>query len=167
VIDHLLRFIIPSGYALLPPKLYSVRATALLIAIGLQESRFEHRRQINGPARGFWQFEAGGGALGVLTHERTEALAKAAIARLKYPLETTIAEAHEALEHNDTLAFVFARLLLWTVPGALPFPQEPDRAWWQYIEGWRPGRPRRSTWDAFYREAWDFVAPNPDEPKLA
>ncbi len=41
----------------------------MLLAIGLQESRFEHRRQLgNGPARGFWQFEAGGGVKGVMTH---------------------------------------------------------------------------------------------------
>ena len=28
----------------------------MLLAIGLQESRFVHRRQIGGPACGFWQF---------------------------------------------------------------------------------------------------------------
>lgn len=44
------------------PSMDSVRARMMLLAIGLQESRFEHRRQLgNGPARGFWQFESGGG----------------------------------------------------------------------------------------------------------
>ena len=40
----------------------------MLLAIGLQESRLTHRRQIGGPARGLWQFERGGGVAGVLRH---------------------------------------------------------------------------------------------------
>src|SRR5690606_35531315 len=56
------------AYALLPSRMDSDRATVMLLAIGLQESRFEHRRQIKGPARGFWQFERGGGVRGVMTH---------------------------------------------------------------------------------------------------
>ena len=42
-------------------KFRSTAADVLLLAIGLQESRFEHRQQIGGPARSFWQFERGGG----------------------------------------------------------------------------------------------------------
>src|SRR5690606_38643231 len=64
------------AYALLPSRMDSDRATVMLLAIGLQESRFEHRRQIKGPARGFWQFERGRGVRGVLTHPATAALAR-------------------------------------------------------------------------------------------
>ena len=62
----------PAVYAetmqLLPAKMDSPQARAMLKAIALQESRFEHRKQIGGPARGFWQFEQGGGVRGVLNH---------------------------------------------------------------------------------------------------
>jgi hypothetical protein len=43
--------------AKLLPFMDSPKARVLSAAIGHQESRFIHRRQINGPARGFWQFE--------------------------------------------------------------------------------------------------------------
>src|SRR5262252_4132229 len=36
-------------------------ARLLLVAIGCQESAFKTRRQLHGPARGFWQFEKRGG----------------------------------------------------------------------------------------------------------
>src|SRR3546814_4167946 len=52
---------------LLPKQMDSREARVLLLAIGLQESGFEHRWQVidrrrpnrKGPARGFWQFELG------------------------------------------------------------------------------------------------------------
>ena len=48
----------------LPDRMLSDEAVTMMLAIGYQESRFEHRRQIRGPARGFWQFEHGGGVVG-------------------------------------------------------------------------------------------------------
>ena len=42
--------------ALLPSAMDTPQAHCMLLAIGLQESRFVHRRQIGGPACGFWQF---------------------------------------------------------------------------------------------------------------
>ena len=53
--------------ALLPPELNTRPAWAMLFASGMQEDRLDARRQIGGPARGFWQFELGGIA-GVLSH---------------------------------------------------------------------------------------------------
>lgn len=45
---------IEPALSLLPARMDSSRARAMLLAIGLQESRFEYRRQMNnGPARGF------------------------------------------------------------------------------------------------------------------
>jgi hypothetical protein len=43
------------------PTYDSPKARMMLLVIGLQESRFEHRRQIGGPAVSFWQVEEGGG----------------------------------------------------------------------------------------------------------
>jgi hypothetical protein len=141
---------------LLPANMDTVNAKAMLIAIGLQESRFELRRQMmNGPARGFWQFEQGGGVRGVLNHHATKQHALAVLARLEYDhYPTTV---WNALEHNDILALCFARLNLWWIPGALPGPGEHEKAWRYYIEGWRPGKPHRGTWDEFYDEAWQLV----------
>lgn len=138
-------------------------ARAMLLSIGLQESRFLYRRQQNfGPARGFWQFERDGGVRGVINHELTRAHLDAALQALRYPKlvarkKNQTATLHAAIEHNDVLACVFARLLLWTVPGTLPTRNQDARGWDQYLNGWRPGAPHIDTWAAFYSEAWDRV----------
>ena len=144
-----------ASMALLPPKMVSAPAEAMLIAIGLQESRFEHRRQIGGPARGFWQFEQGGGVRGVMEHPATAPIILPILDRLQY--EPVVPVVYSALEHNDILACIFARLLLWTVPGPLPGPSDAHGAWEYYVEGWRPGKPHRQTWDDFYARAWQEV----------
>lgn len=140
------------AYALLPDSMRGERADAQLLAIGLQESRLTARRQHgNGPARGLWQFEAGGGVKGVLTHPatRTHAL-KLCEARNVAPV---VGSTWSALEHDDVLAAGFARLNLWWLPQRLPGLAEPGKAWAQYISAWRPGRPHRDTWDALHAEA--------------
>ena len=68
---------IDPALALLPGKMDNDRARVQMLAMGLQESRFIHRRQLgNGPARGLWQFERGGGVKGVLEHPASAALAR-------------------------------------------------------------------------------------------
>lgn len=151
--DH----IVPAAYSVLPKEMRSDRATAMLLSIGLQESRFTHRVQIGGPANGFFMFEAGGGVHGVLTHPATQKHARMALVMLCYPASMTTTAIHAALEHNDVLAAVFARLLLWTVPAALPGQHEPEKAWSQYLDSWRPGRPHPLAWPENYAVAWDAV----------
>ena len=138
-----------------PAKMISVESKAMLIAIGLQESRFEHRRQVSGPARGFWQFEQGGGIHGVLNHAATRRLIRDALDQLRYDDSTWTC--YTAVEHNDVLAMTFARYLLWTVAGPLPVWGQHQHAWRYYVDGWRPGKPHRETWDAFYNQAWEHV----------
>lgn len=159
MIDHVLTYTVPAAYAVLPMPMQSSAATALLVTIGLQESRFMARRQIGGPAKSFWQFERAG-VQGVLTHRLSGPHLRTAASLLQYPLTpmaTSVSEVYAAIEHNDTLACCCARLLLWTIPDALPGPDEPEVAWLQYLEGWRPGKPHRATWDALYQEAWTRV----------
>jgi len=144
-----------SGLVLLDPIMDSKEARAMLIAIGMQESRFSHRAQINGPARGFWQFERGGGVRAVLTHPETMQTAKEICLRLR--ITPTEDECYVAITYNDALACAFARLLLWTLPDKLPQQGDPDEGWRQYIEAWRPGRPHRETWDRFFNDAWNIV----------
>lgn len=166
MINHTLHHTLPAVRALLPQSMMrSPRAWAMLLAIGLQESQFLERRQLpNGPARGFWQFERGGGTKGVLTHPSTKEIANGVLTALRYhaltskPISEKSRAVHYALHDNDVLAGVMARLLLWTLPGGLPERWESERAWEQYLEAWRPGQPHPKTWDAYYTEAWNRVA---------
>lgn len=159
MIDHVLTHTVPAGYAVLPPAMGSARATALLLAIGLQESRFLARQQEAGSARGFWQFEEAG-VRGVVRHPRTRSHLERALRALRYEsLINRVVGTHRVLEHNDTLAFVVARLLLWTLPGPLPGRGHAEAAWTQYLAGWQPGRPHRATWNAFYEDAWERAEP--------
>jgi hypothetical protein len=148
--------IVPTTLALLPAKMDSIAAQAMLLAIGLQESEFEARVQGGGgPARGFWQFESGGGVKGVLEHATTKPIIGHICRILQYGC--TRKECFEAIAHNDVLACAFARLLLWTAPGLLPKAHEADKGWEQYLETWRPGKPHRETWDENFASAWRIV----------
>lgn len=136
----------------LPEGMDTPTSRAMLLAIGLQESRFEHREQIGGPAHGFWQFEKGGGVRGVLRHSASKRHIESVAESLSY--EPDVEVMYEAIVHNDVLACAFARLLLWTHPKPLPVRADVDGAWHYYISTWRPGKPHRETWDDFYEQAW-------------
>lgn len=147
--------IIPA-LALLPAHMNSPPAEVMLLAIGLQESGFVHRRQINGPARSYWQAEQGGGMVhGVLRHPSTARYAiELCDARGIQPVDEKI---YAAIEHDDVLAAGLARLLLWTDPEPLPVIGEVGNAWDLYLRTWRPGKPHRNRWDACYAHAMDAV----------
>lgn len=144
--------VLPAAFALLPSEMASDRATAMLMAIGYQESKFEARRQIGGgPATGYWQFEQGGGIIGVLRHEATRGIVAVMWKRLGYTGSPTPFGLWIATEHNDVIAAICARLLLWTMPDPMPSVTEPEKGWAIYQGAWRPGRPRPSDWP----ESWD------------
>ena len=153
--QYQLRCIFPAAFALLPDEMDSPEARALLIGIGLQESRYQHRRQIKGPAHGWYQFEKHGGVRGVLAHPETTHHAALACTELCYAPD--VAVCYEAIVDNDVLATVFARLLLWTLPWALPSRTQPDRAWRSYLAAWRPGKPHRESFDPFFDHAWGLL----------
>ena len=146
--------ILTPSLALLPAKMDSKLARILMLAIGLQESRFLHRRQIgNGIARGYWQFERGGGVKGVMEHPASSALAREVCKARGVPFDRQAV--YEALEHDDLLACCFARLLLWTDPK--PIPDNADDAYGLYLRVWRPGKAKPATWPDFYRQAQKAV----------
>ena len=146
-LEDVLSNIISPAIGLLPPEKNMGARPALIcmLAIGLQESRFEHRWQIvdpqqpgkKGPARGFWQFEKGGGVKGVLRHTASRVMAEAVCAERGVAPED--AAVWEKLDDDDILAAAFARLLLWTDPKTLPAPGEEEGAWQLYLRAWRPG----------------------------
>lgn len=150
------RHVIPDAYQLLPGRMNTPESTAMLMAIGLQESRFIHRNQVPvAHAHGFWQFEKGGGIKAVLTHDSTRSLIIPVLETLRYPIDTVACYA--AVSHNDVLAVVFARLLLWSLPFALPKQGQDMKGWSQYIEAWRPGKPHPQTWPDNFRAGWALV----------
>jgi len=145
---------------LLPAHMDSPRARVLLLAIGLQESNFRSRWQIlkggrKGPARGFWQFEQGGGVRGVMLHVASRTLARklCEVRSVQYEQATI----WHALERDDVLAAGFARLLLWTDPEPLPAIDNYLGAWRYYSRTWRPGRPHLSGWPANHLAALEFI----------
>lgn len=141
---------------LLPARMTSPQAEVMLLAIGLQESRFVHRRQLGGPARSYWQAEQGGGMVhGVLRHPLTRQLAVAVCdARCVQPVDERV---YVAIEHDDVLAAALARLLLWTDPGKLPALGDAAAAWDLYLRTWRPGKPHPETWPDLYAQALEAV----------
>jgi hypothetical protein len=106
----------------------------------------------NGPAHGFWQFERNGGVKGVLMHRVSGPILLPILDLFGY--NKTVETCYAAIVHNDILACIFARLLLWTVPGRLATHAEEHVAWMQYVAGWRPGKPHPATWHECFEEAW-------------
>lgn len=142
---------------LLPQKMSTNPARAMVIAICLQESQLKDRKQIGGPARSYAQFEKGGGVVGVLNHYASRQHARIVLSRLDYSEDSGPDACFIAIEHNDILCAAFSRLLLYTLPELMPVKGDPDHGWHCYQKAWRPGKPHRSTWNANFAEAWQTV----------
>jgi hypothetical protein len=149
-LDQVISQILNPGLAQLPLAMDSPKARLMLLTIGLQESKFQARAQVlngggKGPARGFWQFERGGGVKGVMGHEATTGHAHRLCAERGVPWDAAAIWAK--LETDDLLACGFARLLLYADPKPLPAIDDANAAWELYAErAWRPGKPRPETW---------------------
>lgn len=149
------------GLALLPAAMDSEAARVMLLAIGLQESGLTARVQIvdgggQGPARGLWQFERGGGCAGVLRHSASRYWMHSVCAARS--VEPTPAALWTALATDDVLAAATARLLLFTDPKRLPEPGDEAGAWALYLRVWRPGKPHIDRWPAVYEQAMGVAA---------
>ena len=154
-LDQITKTGINPALTLLPPNMDTPQARVMLLAIGLQESRFEHRYQVvqgkpgaKGPARGFWQFELGtaasrGGVWGVFLHEASNGLLKKIAVQRGVALSPT--NIWQAIETDDVLAAAVARLLLWTDAKPLPKLVDAEGAWLLYLRTWRPGAHARGT----------------------
>lgn len=148
-----IRDIILPTYALLPTSFASDKRTVMLLSIMQQEANAQYRiQQPNGPAKGFWQFESGGGVKGVMTHPASRDLASALCIDRNVQFERK--DVYDALEFDDILACGFAALLLYTDPNALPevgdaiSVLEPmnSKSWRYYERNWRPGKPHPEKW---------------------
>lgn len=160
---RLLQYAIRPALAELAP--HGVPATPaaerFLLAIALQESRIGHRRQVgangeeNGPAASFWQFERAGGCAAVLRHPLAAPRMRAICE--DFNVEPVPSSLWEAMRYNDIVAAAAARLLVYTLPDKLP--EAPNDAWEQYLDAWRPGRPRAATWGANWNLAAQVAMP--------
>ncbi len=144
---------IAPALALLPARMSSREAEIMLLAIGLQESRFEHRRQLvgspprpTGPAKSFWQAEQGGGMVTGLLRYHDDRVRDLAVGLCAVRgAEPSPRAVWDAIEHDDVLAAGLARLLLWSDPGRLPSEDDVEGGWKLYLKTWRPGAYDRGT----------------------
>ncbi len=148
--------IIPAATELSPFGITdSLDARRFLLAIALQESALKHRRQVTaggeeaGPASSFWQFEKNGGCKGVLQHHRTAPPMRAVCDA--FNVESNSLALWEAMRYQDIVAAAAARLLVYSLPHALPTTA--DDGWKQYLSAWRPGKPHPATWTAHWATA--------------
>ena len=137
----------------------SAAALQMMLAIAMQESGLEHRAQViasgrPGPARGWWQFEQGGGVAGVMQHPSSATLARRLCEECDVPFWA--ADVWRCLEGHDVLAVGFARLLLWTDPQ--PLPTTVGDGWDYYLRNWRPGKPHQPTWPSYWSQASEALA---------
>lgn len=140
--------IVEPGLILLPPRFRTAEAVVLLLSIGQQESRFVHTSQLRGgPARGYYQFERGGGYAGVIHHRASKPYAK----DLLDDFSLSEQDGFGFLATNPYLATAFARLLLYTDPKPLPDLGDTEGAWQYYVRTWRPGKPKPETWSDYYK----------------
>lgn len=148
--EILLNSAIIPALGVLPERMDSTPARAMLLSIAMQESGIRHRVQVGGPAHGFYQFEPIGVA-GVQQHHATSEFA----AGINHTFLYSPNEVYGAIQHNDVLASAYARLLLWSLPDALPGGRmDVDYGWNLYVKAWRPGKPHRDRWDSNWRAAW-------------
>ncbi|MBT2322512.1 hypothetical protein J7E62_09160 [Variovorax paradoxus] len=157
-LDEILATAISPALALLPARMDSVEARVMLLAIGLQESKFEHRYQVlngtkrKGPARSFWQQEEGGGIKGIYNHAASRPHLEHICLLRSVPFG--VRQIWEAIENDDVLAAGAARLLLFTDALPLPDVDDVDGAWKLYaVRCWRPGKPHPETWPGYHQQA--------------
>ncbi|MCE5979048.1 hypothetical protein [Pseudomonas sp. JR33AA] len=128
---------IREGLALLPPQMGTRPARVILHAINLQENPTRLEQQVKGPARGDYQFEKGGGVVGVMTHGAAKAKAQE-VCRAR-GVAFNADSIYQAIGRDPVLAAALARLLLWTDPKPLPEAGDEQGAWALYLRVWRPG----------------------------
>lgn len=148
--------ILSAALSLLPTKMDTPEARQVLLTIGMQESGFRHRRQMNGPAKSLWQFEISGVAE-VMRHHSTADHAKNVLDALEYGFLPPAAVL-EAMEDNDVLSCCFARLALWRHPDALT--DVASDMWFIYQDIWRPGKPHPAEWQRHWETAQEYISSN-------
>lgn len=158
-----LAHIVAPALAELPARMDTPEARVMCLAAMGVESNLAHRDQlerdgrdtVTGPALGLGQFERGGGVHGVLNHAASRPHVLAACA--KRGIDPSTRDLWLALEHDDVLAAILVRLLLWTDPSPLPAIGHMWNAYAYYLRNWRPGKPDAKRWPKHYIAAVEAV----------
>lgn len=157
--SDLITLAIAPALSLLPARMDTRAARAMLVAIAVQESGLRHRVQQDGDddpyddAVGWWQFERIGAAE-VRRHHASAELMAGVLHVLGYAPD----HPHHAIAHNDVLAAAYARLALWRLPTPLPDGRmDEELGERQYLQAWRPGILRREKWHDSYSTGWAAV----------
>lgn len=151
-LTELIKTAINPALAMLPMSMDSPKARVMLLTTTQQEDFRQARRQSgNGPARGLWQFERGGGVKGVFTHPASTGHLRNLCQARSVPFD--IPTIWAALETDDVLAAGCARLLYFTDPYPLPEVDDADGSWKLYLRTWRPGKPKPDTWPDYHQQA--------------
>ncbi len=142
--------------SILPAQMDTPEARVMLLSIGLQESRFQYRQQIGGPARGFWQCEQGtqksrGGIWGFYLHPASRYWMSVLCQARGVAFDPVAI--YSAIDTDDVLAAGVARLGLFTDPQSLPAVSDATGSWSLYQRVWRPGKPHPDTWPALHAQA--------------
>lgn len=149
---------VAEALGLLPSRMRAKEAQVMIYAIGLQESEFKYRRQMignpprpAGPAKGYYQFERGGGCKGVVEHDASRYWMHVVCQERGVAFNATAI--WHGIEQDDVLAAAAARLLLFTDSRKLPALGQEKEAWNLYIRTWRPGKPHPEKWAGNYAAA--------------
>lgn len=124
-------------------------ARVLTMTIAGQESGWQYRKQVGGPAHSYWQFEKMGGVVEVLQKctKQINAVCK------MWDIPANVTDVYEAMSWHDPLATAMARLLLWQDAAPLPAVGDKKAAWDYYLRNWRPGMPHPEAWSGLYDRA--------------
>lgn len=142
---QLITNVLDPAFEWLPERMDSAGARVMMIAMALQESMLAYRRQMgNGPAKGLWQNERGGGVLGSLSHPASKHHMQRLCEEFEVSFDST--SVWNRLETDDVFAAIQSRLLLWTDAQALPPIHDQNAAWRLYMRVWRPGKPHPDKW---------------------
>lgn len=163
-LNNVISSAIAPALAILPPQMDTPEARVMLLSIGLQESRFQYRQQIGGPARGFWQCEQGtqksrGGVWGFCLHPASRYWMSVLCAARGISFDPV--SIYGGLDKDDVLAAGVARLGLFTDPQKLPATNDVTGSWSLYQRVWRPGKPRPDTWPDLHAQAVAAVVMEP------
>lgn len=122
-----------------------------MLTTALQESNLEYRRQMgDGPAKSFYQMERGGMVNSLLNHPSNRIRSTALAACAWRGVQPVAMDVWNAIENDDVLASVLARLGYLADPQPLPEVGNVDAAWLCYLRNWRPGKPHPEKWPALY-----------------
>lgn len=131
------------------------QARLLSLAIAGQESAWIDRRQLGGPARGFWQFEGGPMSATAEMFRRFSPAIQKVCGQFAIPCD--VKTVFEAIAWHDVLAASMARLLLWSDAQLLPELGDLQGSWNYYQRNWKPGAPRPDDWPGRYGTAMGLV----------